>query len=334
MRVLVTGATGFIGRHLVRRLVSLGEDVVCLVRHTSELDDLDRMGVEFRFGDVREPESLMRAVEDVVVVYHLAAVTRAVGPDDLFAVNEGGVANIAAACARLDPPPTLVLVSSIAAAGPSGEGPHVEGDRLAPISDYGRSKAAGERAARARAAAVPTTIVRAPVVFGEHDLETLDLFRLARRGWHVVPTLREHRLSLVHASDLAHLLQTAADRGERLPPGASRHDGEGVYYAAYDEHPTFADLGPMLAHAVGQQRLRIVHTPPQLTWGLAAFGELAARVRRRASLFNLDKAKEATAGSWTCSPAKATEALGVRFRMSAAERLAQTADWYRQKEWL
>lgn len=334
MRVLVTGATGFIGRHLVRRLVSLGEQVACLVRHTSELADLDRMGVEFRFGDVREPATLTRAVEDVEVVYHLAAVIRAVGPDDVFAVNEGGTANLAAACAARETPPTLVVVSSIAAVGPSGETPHVEGGPMAPVSDYGRSKAAAERAARARAAVVPTTIVRAPVVFGEHDLETLELFKLAARGWHIVPTLRDHRLSLLHASDLAHLLQQAADTGERVVAGARSHDGAGVYYAAYGEETTFADLGPLLAAAVGQTNLRVLHTPVQLTWGLAAFTELAARVRGRASLFNLDKAREATAGSWVCSPEKSSAELGVRFRMTLGERLNQTADWYRQMEWL
>ena len=335
MRVLVTGATGFIGRHLVRRLVSLGEDVACLVRDTSVLGDLDRMGVEFRFGDMRDPASLRRATADVDVVYHLAAVIRAVGPDDLFAVNEGGTANLAASCAARTSPPTLVVVSSIAAAGPSApETPHVEGDPLRPISDYGRSKAGAERAARARAGAVPTTIVRPPVVFGEHDLETLELFRVAARGWHIVPTLREHRVSLLHASDLAHLLQAVADAGERLATDAPDHDAAGVYYAAYDEHPTFAGLGPLLAEAVGQDNLRVVHTPPSVTWGLAAFTELAARVRGKASLFNLDKAREATAGSWTCSADKAAETLGVRFRVGAGERLKQTADWYRRMEWL
>ena len=78
----------------------------------------------------------------------------------------------------------------------------------------------------------------------------------------------------------------------------------------------------------------MVHTPEPVTWGLAVFTELAARIRRRPSLLSLDKAREATAGSWMCSGVKAKDQLGVTFRMGLAERLEQTAEWYRLKDWL
>ncbi len=330
MKVLVTGSNGFIGRHVVRRLVSLGEEVACLVRPTSDVEDLARMGVEFRVGDVRDRESLSDVVGGVDAIYHLAGVGAS---GDMQAVNVGGVENVVDACAARETPPVFVLVSSLAAAGPAPDAtPHTEALPAAPISEYGRSKLAGEQAARARAERVPLSIVRPPVVFGEHDRDTLELFRLAARGWHLVPTLQDHHLSLVHASDLAHLLQVVADMGERAMPGGP--PDQGLYYACCDERPSFAELGPMLARAMGCEAPRVVKAPEQLAWGIAAFSELAGRVLRRPSLLNLDKIREATAGSWTCSGSKAREQLGVRFRMTLQERLDQTARWYADKDWL
>ncbi len=201
MRVLVTGGTGFIGRHLVRRLVGLGDEVACFVRRSSEVEDLERMGVEFRYGDVTDFESVRAAVRDVDAVYHLAGVIRTVGQGDMPAVNEGGTANLVKACAQLETPPAVVFVSSIAATGPSRDGPLVESDKPEPVSLYGRSKLAAERAARRWSGEVPVTTIRPPIVFGEHDKETLELFRMADRGWHVIPGLKARRVSLVHASD-------------------------------------------------------------------------------------------------------------------------------------
>lgn len=336
MKALITGATGFIGHHLAWRLVNLGDEVTCLVRATSDLGDLQSLGVALRHGDVTEPATLAEAVRDADVVYHLAGLLRTAGHDEIWQVNEGGVANVADACARRQTPPALVVVSSIAAGGPSPDDrPLTEAEPAAPISDYGRSKLAGETAARLRAARVPTTIVRPPVVFGERDLETLELFRMADRGWHVVPGRRSQRLSLLHAADLAHLLQRVADAGERLPARAEdAPPGVGLYYAADERRPTFAELGQLIAGALGRGPLRLIPTPVAVTWGVAALSELAARVRRKPTLLSWETAREVTAGSWMCSSEKARAGLGFKLGVSLEERLRQTAQWYREVGWL
>ena len=176
-----------------------------------------------------------------------------------YRVNQRGVANVAQVCAGQTTPPVLVSVSSLAAAGPANEGvPKTEADRAEPVSHYGHSKRAGERAAEHFADRVPITIVRPPIVLGEADRLGLPLFRsIARFGVHMVPGLDRRRFSLIHADDLVQLLILAAERGKRLPPRGrpESHGPQGYYFAACEENPTYADLGRMVAEVDG--------TPPR-----------------------------------------------------------------------
>lgn len=200
-RALISGATGFIGRHLVRAAVSRGYDVTCLVRATSETKRLDGLKARRICGDVTDRDSLAAAIKGQDVVFHLAGCVKAIQPGRFYEINERGTRNIAEVCAAKTTPPILIVVSSLAAAGPSApRRPLREGDPPSPVSHYGRSKLAGENAARNLADRVPTTIVRPPMVFGEGDPTSGKLYRaIARWGVHIVPTWREHWLSLIHA---------------------------------------------------------------------------------------------------------------------------------------
>lgn len=332
MRVLVTGATSFIGRHLVWRLVSMGDDVVGLGDPGSEgVSELREMGVRVAPGDVTDVESIKQAAAGVDVVYHVAGALRATERHSLSDINEQGVANVADACAAQPQPPILVVMSSVAASGPSTGGrPRVESDVPRPVSTYGKSKLAGELQARLRPT-VPTTIVRPAVVFGDGDKETLELFRIAERGWHVVPGDGQQRVSLIHVADLAYLLVHAAEFGERISPD---NPAQGVYFAAHPEDVTFAEFGRRLGRALGQDTLRVIPTPQAVTWGVAALSELTARVRGRSSLLTREQAKSLAAGAWHCSGTKAIKHLRLKLKMSLDERLDQTVKWYRAEGWL
>jgi dihydroflavonol-4-reductase len=340
-RVLITGATGFIGPHLAEHLLRGGDHVVCLRRRTSDVSRLSGLDVELAQGDLTDADSLRAVLDDVQVVYHLAGAIKALRSQDFFRINEGGTRCLLEACAARPTPPVVVLVSSLAAAGPSWpDRPRAEADPPQPVSHYGQSKRAAEQVCRQFAATVPVTIVRPPIVFGEADPATLQLFRpIARSGWHVVPGWRDARFSLVHAADLCAALRLAAQRGARLLPASAaseRHDdaAQGVYFAAFDEHPTYAELGQRIGAALGRRKTRIVRVARWTVRFAALCSEIAARVRRQPGIFNLDKAREAVAGSWTCSPQKAMAELGWRPAATLDERLAQTAQWYRTHGWL
>lgn len=331
---LVTGASGFIGPILVERLQSAGRQVACLVRKSSDVSRLTPLGVELRSGDVTDAGSLPAALAGVNEVYHLAGRLHAWSYDDFLRVNEAGVTNLLTACTTRDSPPTIVLVSSQAAAGPStAERPRNEADPPQPVSNYGRSKLAGEQAARPFSHAAPITIVRPPVVFGPGDRDGLALFQAIKRtGLHVIPNKQGLPLSLIHATDLADALLLTAERGERLEYGAARPD-VGLYFAADPTISSYAQMGQLAALAMGVPvRVIKLRRWPFILPALVMEG--VGRLRNKPALISLDKLREASQAGWVCSPAKAQRQLGFQVAAPLAERYRQTAEWYRANGWL
>ena len=337
-RVLVTGATGFVGSHLIEALLKKGDSVACLVRPTSDTSALPVAKLELRLGDVTDPGSLESAVEDTDVVYHLAGAIEARSLAELNAVNEVGTRNLAQACARAGTTPVLVLVSSLEAAGPDPEGRvRTEADPSAPVSNYGRSKLASEKAIQDLASSVPTSIVRAAAVFGERDRETLAVVKalqVAGLSLYTVPRAHSTYLSMIHARDLADLLILTAGGGERVQP-SDQLIGQGLYYGADEERLTLAEIVGRVANAIGEKQATIINLPVEFAWLVGGGYEAWARIRGRSpGVLSLDKIRSFSAGSFTCSPDKARSQLGFVPAQPLDDRLIQTMGWYQDQGWL
>jgi nucleoside-diphosphate-sugar epimerase len=342
-KVLVTGATGFIGQHLARALIERGDEVTALKRKSSRVEALEQLGVKLVEGDVTDAESLRAAVAGADVLFHLAGLTTAFNLAAFLKVNEQGTRNVMEACAARTNPPVVVHVSSIAAAGPSRPGkPHTEDGPSAPVSNYGRSKRAGEIAAQAFADRLPLTIVRPPIIFGPGDRAVLEIFKPIRRfGIHLVPGYRRNLFSLLYVADLVSGLLVAADGGHRVcsdrihaVADGENNENQGYYYLAHDEPPSYADLGRLIGRALGRRRTLCIPTLMPIVWLTAATSDLVGRMRGRPAVFNLDKAREAAAGSWSCSAERAKRELGWSCAADLPARLKETADWYRRERWL
>jgi nucleoside-diphosphate-sugar epimerase len=348
-KVLVTGGTGFIGSKLTERLVAGGDEVTCLVRDERKAQPLARMGARLVRGDVRDTAAVRAAVAGRDVVYHLAGLTMAFRSAEMTDVNVTAFRNVVAACAEGSSPPALLYVSSLAAAGPSSvDRPRIESDPPAPVSHYGRSKRAAELIAAEYAARVPITIVRPPIVYGEGDQNMRNVFRsIFRLGIHLALGVAYSRYSLIHVSDLVEALILCAEQGARLEPASAAVAGRepaqpdpgaaarGYYFVAGDEQPTFAELGTLIGTALGRARVRICRSSSTvLLWPMAAAAEVIGRLRGQPYIFNFDKAREARAGSWTCSPQAIRAQCGFAPEAPLLERLRQTADWYLQQKLL
>ncbi|MDZ4821025.1 MAG: NAD-dependent epimerase/dehydratase family protein [Planctomycetota bacterium] len=341
-KVFVTGGTGFIGSELVRQLQARGDQVACLVRNPTtarELPHLQLPGVELYPGDVCNLESLETAISDHSQVYHVGGATRVHRTEEFFACNEQGVRNVLAVAAKCTNPPVVVQVSSLAAAGVSpSHQPRTEADDCEPVSNYGRSKLAGEQAAREFADRVPVTIVRPPMVLGPGDKVSLAMFRsLKRFGVHIVPSLSNYEYSVVDVHDLVECMLLAAERGERLPANAStcsKSDGTGIYFTTTSEEITFAELGKLIAAGLELRWYRIRRIPEAVSWAVAAINEATRPIRRDPPFVNVDKLREATAGHWTCRSNKAKQQLGLSNSRTLAERVKEACQWYRQAGWV
>jgi nucleoside-diphosphate-sugar epimerase len=331
-QVLVTGATGFIGVHLVEALLKRGDRVRCLVRSPERAGD--KAWRELIAGDL-DSDVLARLWRRRSRPSS-AGLTKSLQPEEMFRVNRDGTANLMQACAARNGPPTVVLVSSVAAAGPSPRGQvRTEADPPAPVSNYGQSKLAGERAAEQVADRVPLTIVRPGMVFGPRDTGLLAAFhsiRLLRS--HLSPGTRPPPLSWIHVSDLVELLIKAAVLGARVPPVGHGVAGQGRYFATASEYPTWAEMGRMVRPMLRRPYALLIPVPSPLAWCLAGFNEGLGQMSGKARWLNYDKIREALVTSWACSGEAAKRELGFTPPKPLAERFEETIAWYRQEGWL
>jgi nucleoside-diphosphate-sugar epimerase len=323
-QVLVTGASGFIGSHLVEELISRGFRVRALVRPASRVGFVPA-GAEPVAGDVTRPAGLPAAVAGVRAVYHVAGVISTLREEEFERVNVAGAASLARAAVKAAPDcERFVLVSSLAASGPSRSGvPARETDRPRPVSRYGRSKLDGERAVIAGAGGIPVTIVRPPIVYGPRDRGLLTLFQIAERG--LAPMFRpEKYYSLCHVRDL---VRGIADAGEAAV-AAGR-----VYHLAEARAWSASALIAEIARTVGR-RPRLLPVPEAL---LRLLGPLADRIRADFGLGGRafgDKVREILPRFWIADVSRAREDFGFRARIDLGEGLSETAAFYRRVGWI
>ncbi len=214
---VVTGATGFIGSHLLEALTTRpGLEIKAIVRRRSKRVWLAKQNAEVREVDFSQASSWATAIAGADVVFHLAGATAGT-VSQLQKANRDNTTALMEACAQQPRPPVVVLVSSVSAGGPSL--PHrlrSPAEPAAPLSNYGKSKLAGELAALQFANRVPLTIVRPGIVFGPRDTELVRLLPLITRlGIHPVPGWNDPLISFIHVTDLVDLLIRAAERGQR-----------------------------------------------------------------------------------------------------------------------
>jgi nucleoside-diphosphate-sugar epimerase len=326
--ILVTGGSGFLGSHVVEQLALSGRPVRALVRTTSDTKFLRTLpNVELWDGSIDQRASVAAAARGVTGIVHAAGLVKARSGEEFMRVNAGGTENVvAAAVENKATVKRLVLISSLAALGPSdAEGrPIPENVEPRPVTDYGRSKLAAERAALAAKQDVPLTILRPPAIYGPRDREILAFFKSIKLG--VLPLLgsTQNKLSMIYGADCGEACILALDKD--VPSGSAFHVDDGAVH-------TLEELVMLGEEAMGKRAKLRLHLPRKLV-ETAAFGsELFGRATNRPVMLTRDKLNELFE-QWVCDGARARSELGFTPRVPIGEGIPKTVSWYRQAGWL
>ncbi|MGD8393955.1 MAG: NAD-dependent epimerase/dehydratase family protein [Candidatus Eiseniibacteriota bacterium] len=320
--ILVTGASGFTGWHLTRRLVEAGRQVRVLTRATSRREHLEPLGVEFAQGDLCDTGSLNRAVLGIDTVYHIAAGYRdgSLTDADLDRVNAAGTLNLLDAADRAGVR-RLVHCSTIGVHGNIRVPPAREETDLAPGDGYQRSKLRGERAAAGyhSSRGIEIAIFRPCAIYGPGDLRFLKLFRAIARRRFVMLGRGRALYHMVFIDDLVDGILLCGSE-----PGAVGQ----TFILGGEAWTDLNQLVGTVAAILGVPR-PVLHLPFAPAYALATLCEGVCRplgidpplYRRRVDFFRKNRAFDIS---------RARQRLGYRPRVGLHEGLKRTADWYVQ----
>ncbi|MBT1711625.1 NAD-dependent epimerase/dehydratase family protein [Fulvivirgaceae bacterium PWU5] len=324
-QILITGASGFVGFHLIEAALAKGLEVTAAVRSSSKIDHLRALPVKFITPDFTSVTSLRTALEagQYQYVIHAAGTVKAKDEPAYNAANADVTRNIAEAIAQAKlPVKKFVFLSSLAAQGPGATGEAIrEEDAAHPISPYGKSKLLAEQYLRA-IPGLPTVMLRPTAVYGPRDRDIFILLKTFAQGLEPYIGRMDQQLSFIYVKDLA--AATLAALADGVTGTYLVADGNG--YGRY----ALADITKRI---LNRKTVR-VHLPLGVVKALAFVQETLGNIRGQAPALNRAKLAELTAANWTCNVARLQHELGFTPKYTLETGLAETIQWYKDNRWL
>jgi len=328
MRILVTGATGFIGRTLVLRALQDDRvtEILAPVRSPAKLrDQLAREGAvetsKLKIIEAEAPAWDFRPLGPVDRVVHCAGILFGRSRDEYFRVNVDGTTRL---LETVDGAPRVVILSSQAAGGPTPYGQESKriGQPDQPVSWYGDSKLRMELAVRETPPGFPIFLLRAPMVLGPGDQATLPLFRMVRGPLWPKPGLRLKRFSWVSSGDLADAIEAWFEHGPK----------HGVHTAHVISPRTITDAELLrTAAAVSQRRGLLVPVPQLLLRPVAFASQFFPVIGEKVPSLTPDRAREIWPDRWIVDGGPFNSQTGWRGRATLNDTLAATLAWFRRE---
>ena len=324
--VLVTGANGFIGSHLVDGLISAGCKVHCIVRKTSNLRWVQLKAVKLHLVDLRNPSFKIPELHNIDYVFHCAGLTKAKSRKEYFDINARVCETLYEQCLQFgERIKEIIHLSSLAAAGPSKNGALVDEDSLLnPVTYYGKSKKAGEDIALKYSENLPIKILRPPVVYGPREENLFNFFKMVKKGWALQIGDTPKKLSLIYIADLIQAMIQACGKS----PTKNK-----IYFITDGEFYSWEDITRNAAARMNVST-RVLRLPEVILSPIAIVFELLAIFSSKPALFDRQRMIDIRQSSWTASPENFFRDFGFKPEFGLVAGLTDTLDWYHQQKWL
>jgi nucleoside-diphosphate-sugar epimerase len=305
VKILVTGANGFVGSHIVEKLVENGVNVFCLVRKTSNLRWLEGLPLKYIFADFDAESSLGDAVKNMDFVVHCAGAVRARTKQDYFKVNCQNTVNLCNAILKcgVNLKKFIFMSSQAAQGGSSAKFLRKLSDKEEPVSDYGISKLAAENEIRTLLTGkIPYTILRPASVYGPRDKDIFILFNLVKKHLKLF-TVSKRYLQVVFVKDVVNVVDSCLKN--------SKTDGK-TYYLADGEFYTWKKIAEIIAKV---QDIKTIPVPlPDFVFKFVSFAaEFLAMFGKKTPVLNKQKIIEMLQYSWSADITLVKKDLNVSF---------------------
>lgn len=321
MKILVTGATGFVGSHLCDLLIRSGHDVYALVRSPKKAKEFGVPGTHIA-GDLEKFDWVKELPSDLDAVIHTAGIVHSFHTDEFFAVNAEATKNLIAALGHYASLKFL-MVSSQAAGGPGTVEKPASELASAAVSAYGRSKLLAEDYANAKKNQWQVTIVRPPMVIGPRDPAMLDVFKMVKSGIVLSPGAHPDKktYSYVCAYDLVEFFLFILT-----------NELTGIYNCAYPTPLTLGQIIEATKKELEKKAVTIVLPPSLLTIAAKSAQFLGARGVIKARLTG-DKLNEMLPSAWVCDSKRSLD-TGFKYEWPLSRTIKVTLSDYKSRNWL
>ena len=328
-KVLITGASGFVGYHLILAALEKGYRVTAAVRPTSAIGHLASLPVSYAYLNLSEKASLERELENgqYDFVVHNAGATRAKSEQVFLEVNSMYTKNLAETIAQTKPlVQKFIFISSLSAYGPKNsieEEVISEQDSPKPVTNYGKSKLKAEQYLKA-IPGLNYLVFRPTAVYGPREKDLLHFFRNINIGVETYLGHKPQKLSFVYVADFAKLVITSLESTMNRK-GYFVSDGN-----TYDQYQLAYYCKKIL-----QKRTIKLHVPLPVASLLANTIETAhGWLKGGTPLLNQDRLKELSGANWTCDIQSAKKELGFEPQYTLEQGLQETIKWYKQNNWM